>query len=200
MWLAVKHMRTNLDAVYDVSVFYEGTVNPKTGVRSDAPQINDFLLGHCRRVHIKVRRIPMGDVPETEELFKPWLHQIFVEKDAMLQPFFTGAEDVDCELASDSSKRVTRNSGTHVNSHDSDTSFSNNQSNNSNMISYERLSHVYGGRKSNISLMETLPSFLIFGASCVVMAWSPWTRRLYVSFLCYGTLGAYGWLAVKNVC
>lgn len=208
MWLAVEHLHTKVDAVYDVSVFYEGTVNTKTGRRRDAPQLVDFLLGHCKRVHIKVRRIPISAVPRTEEKFKPWLHEIFVEKDAMLRPFFTGVEDQNCQLASDTSKSVTNGSQLdEINSNESSlTSIPNsinssgNLRKNSDLINYETISRKYGGRRSDISIMETFPSFLIFGASCVVMAWSPWTRSLYLSFLGYGTVGTYALLAIKSVC
>lgn len=37
-WLVTKQLHDKFDAVYDVSVFYEGTVN-QAGVRGNAPQL-----------------------------------------------------------------------------------------------------------------------------------------------------------------
>lgn len=38
-------------------------------------------MGGCPRVHIHLRRIPMSSVPDTEEAFKLWMHELFVKKD-----------------------------------------------------------------------------------------------------------------------
>lgn len=37
-WLAIEHLHAKFDAVYDISVFYEGTVSDD-GVRGNAPQL-----------------------------------------------------------------------------------------------------------------------------------------------------------------
>lgn len=37
-WLVTKHLHDKFDAVYDVSVFYEGTVD-QSGMRGNAPQL-----------------------------------------------------------------------------------------------------------------------------------------------------------------
>ena len=47
-WLVTKHLHNKFDAVYDVSVFYEGAVSQE-GVRGNAPQLigefsNIFML------------------------------------------------------------------------------------------------------------------------------------------------------------
>ncbi|XP_018020939.1 1-acyl-sn-glycerol-3-phosphate acyltransferase epsilon isoform X2 [Hyalella azteca] len=216
MWLAVEHLHSKLDALYDVSVFYEGSVDTRTGERRDAPQLVDFLLGRCSRVHIKVRRIPISQVPKTEEKFKTWLHETFVEKDALLRPFFTGVIDSSCELASRNESQVDRtNSFSSTQELDAQNVLRTSKSgslypdlDSDNVVNgdvsfkynYNRLSRQCGGVTSPLSLWATVPSFLVFGASCVVMAWSPWTRRLFWSLLGYGTLGTYAWLAVRNVC
>lgn len=43
MWLVSRQLHDKIDAVYDVSVFYDGTVN-KQGIRGNAPQ----LIGKIR--------------------------------------------------------------------------------------------------------------------------------------------------------
>lgn len=43
-WLVTKHLHDKFDAVYDVSVFYEGTVD-QAGVRGNAPQlVGEFFI------------------------------------------------------------------------------------------------------------------------------------------------------------
>ncbi|KAF2365380.1 Acyltransferase C-terminal domain [Trinorchestia longiramus] len=213
MWLAVEHLHTKLDALYDVSVFYEGTVDVTTGKRRDAPQLVDFLLGHCSRVHINVRRIPISAVPKTEDTFKSWVHETFVEKDNILRPFFTGVLDSSCVLASRTSSYDDSNGSTNFdeikaqnnsqlsNTLDSSTKLEKvPRGNEMFKYNYNWLSRQCGGKTSRLSVWATLPSFLIFGTSCVVMAWSPLTRRIFWSFMTYGTLGTYAWLALSKVC
>ncbi|CAL4118161.1 unnamed protein product, partial [Meganyctiphanes norvegica] len=83
-WLAVEHLHEKLDAIYDVSVFYDGIV-AKDGVRGCAPQLIEFLMGRCKKVHIHLRRIPMNEVPNNEEDLKTWMHNFYLEKDDLVQ-------------------------------------------------------------------------------------------------------------------
>ncbi|KAK3878907.1 hypothetical protein Pcinc_016451 [Petrolisthes cinctipes] len=87
-WLVVEHLHSKFDAVYDISVFYEGTVSDD-GVRGNAPQLAEFLMGKCKRVHIHIRRIPMTEVPHTEDELKHWLHNLYIEKDELAENFFS---------------------------------------------------------------------------------------------------------------
>ncbi|MPC08648.1 1-acyl-sn-glycerol-3-phosphate acyltransferase epsilon [Portunus trituberculatus] len=87
-WLVTKHLHDKFDALYDVSVFYEGTVD-QSGVRGNAPQLIEFLLGKCKRVHIHIRRIPMTEVPQEEESLRVWLHGLYAEKDKLAENFFS---------------------------------------------------------------------------------------------------------------
>ncbi|XP_050731314.1 1-acyl-sn-glycerol-3-phosphate acyltransferase epsilon-like isoform X2 [Eriocheir sinensis] len=87
-WLVTKHLHDKFDAVYDVSVFYEGTVD-QAGVRGNAPQLAEFLMGRCKRIHIHIRRIPMNEVPREEATLRTWLHTLYVEKDKLAENFFT---------------------------------------------------------------------------------------------------------------
>lgn len=87
-FLALGKLRCNLDAIYDVTVVYSGSVNEKRD-RAPAPQLVDFLLGKSPKLHIHVRRIPIGDVPEGEMDFKNWMHQLFLEKDKIVSRFYS---------------------------------------------------------------------------------------------------------------
>ncbi|XP_037776423.1 1-acyl-sn-glycerol-3-phosphate acyltransferase epsilon-like isoform X3 [Penaeus monodon] len=88
MWLVSRQLHDKIDAIYDVSVFYDGTVN-KQGIRGNAPQLIDFLMGKCKKVHVHIRRIPMSEVPMEEEKVGKWLHQLYREKDELAENFFT---------------------------------------------------------------------------------------------------------------
>ncbi|XP_076067635.1 1-acyl-sn-glycerol-3-phosphate acyltransferase epsilon-like isoform X2 [Oratosquilla oratoria] len=157
-WLAVESLHKKFDALYDISVFYEGSVD-SSGVRRNAPQLVEFLVGRCRKVHIHVRRIPMSEVPTEEEKLKLWLHELFVQKDQLASDFF----DPDVTV---------RNS----------------------------VQKSHGGRPNHLSLWSTLSSFLFFTMITVPFATTKIGRRLYAQLLLYGTLGSYGWLAIRAVC
>lgn len=260
--MAVQHLQEKLDAVYDVSVFYEGSVDSATGMRRDAPQLVDFLMGRCRRVHIKVRRIPFKQVPKSEDGLKVWLHELFVEKDRLLRPFFTGLHHEECRLAASTlgsdglveevmapAKSNGGSNGLNITddrkaavaasissfpsvykdglvvtktNSATDTPSSNSAFNRkvdgtcsgekessypSNVLfktatglDYDAVIRRYGGTRSRLGIWETLPSFLLFSGISISCVYFPWARKAYLNCLCYGTLGAYVWLAVRNVC
>lgn len=104
-FLALAKLRSNLDAIYDVTCVYSGSFNEKKE-RTPAPELIgkniltlanpvtqsnmlqqniqhnvDFLLGKNREMYIHVKRIPIEDVPEDEALFKTWMHNLFIVKD-----------------------------------------------------------------------------------------------------------------------
>ncbi|XP_063613016.1 1-acyl-sn-glycerol-3-phosphate acyltransferase epsilon-like isoform X4 [Penaeus indicus] len=88
MWLVSQQLHDKIDAIYDVSVFYDGTVDEQ-GIRGNAPQLVEFLSGKCSKVHVHIRRIPMSEVPKEEEEVGKWLHQLYKEKDELAENFFT---------------------------------------------------------------------------------------------------------------
>ncbi|XP_069947471.1 1-acyl-sn-glycerol-3-phosphate acyltransferase epsilon isoform X4 [Cherax quadricarinatus] len=157
-WLVAEHLHDKFDALYDVSVFYEGCVS-QDGVRGNAPQLIEFLMGKCKKVHIHIRRIPMTEVPHEEMALKSWLQNLYIEKDELAENFFT----------KDNEKRAT-------------------------------VQKRLGGHVSRLSIWSTLSSFLFFTVLTVPFICTKIGRQLYLQLIVYGTLGSYGWLAVRSVC
>ncbi|XP_030054807.1 1-acyl-sn-glycerol-3-phosphate acyltransferase epsilon isoform X2 [Microcaecilia unicolor] len=85
--VAIDAMKDYLDAVYDVTVAYEGTVDQK-GQRKIAPSMSDFLCKECPKIHIYVERIELKDIPEEQIFMKRWLHERFAIKDKLLIEFY----------------------------------------------------------------------------------------------------------------
>ncbi|XP_061478899.1 1-acyl-sn-glycerol-3-phosphate acyltransferase epsilon isoform X2 [Rhineura floridana] len=85
--IAVDSMKTYLDAVYDITVAYEGTVDHK-GERKVAPSMTDFLCKECPRIHIYVDRIALRDIPHEQTYMRRWLHERFEIKDKLLIEFY----------------------------------------------------------------------------------------------------------------
>jgi hypothetical protein len=71
------------------------------GRRGDAPDMFEFVTGRGDRyneVHVHVRRLPISDIPINPAEIKLWLHNRFVEKDALLETFNeTGTFPEPCE-------------------------------------------------------------------------------------------------------
>ncbi|RXM30761.1 1-acyl-sn-glycerol-3-phosphate acyltransferase epsilon [Acipenser ruthenus] len=78
--IAVDSMKDHLDAIYDITVAYEGTLDSK-GRRKTAPSMPEFLCKECPRVHIYFERIDMKEVPQEPVFFRRWLHDRFTVKD-----------------------------------------------------------------------------------------------------------------------
>ncbi|XP_037987403.1 1-acyl-sn-glycerol-3-phosphate acyltransferase epsilon isoform X2 [Motacilla alba alba] len=85
--VAIDSMKDYLDAVYDVTVAYEGTVDHK-GQRKLAPSMTEFLCKECPRVHIFIDRIDLKDIPEEQMYMRRWLHERFEIKDKLLIEFY----------------------------------------------------------------------------------------------------------------
>ncbi|NWR17997.1 PLCE acyltransferase, partial [Emberiza fucata] len=85
--VAIDSMKEYLDAVYDVTVAYEGTVDHK-GQRKLAPSMTEFLCKECPRVHIFIDRIDLKDIPEEQMYMRRWLHERFEIKDKLLIEFY----------------------------------------------------------------------------------------------------------------
>ncbi|MGH0148830.1 UNVERIFIED_CONTAM: hypothetical protein FKN15_013790 [Acipenser sinensis] len=89
--IAVDSMKDHLDAIYDITVAYEGTLDSK-GRRKTAPSMPEFLCKECPRVHIYFERIDMKEVPQEPVFFRRWLHDRFVVKDKLLTDFYESEE------------------------------------------------------------------------------------------------------------
>ncbi|XP_048701267.1 1-acyl-sn-glycerol-3-phosphate acyltransferase epsilon isoform X2 [Caretta caretta] len=85
--VAIDSMKNYLDAVYDVTVAYEGTVDHK-GQRKVAPSMTEFLCKECPKVHIYLDRIELKDIPEEQMYMRRWLHERFEVKDKLLIEFY----------------------------------------------------------------------------------------------------------------
>ncbi|KAF0027416.1 hypothetical protein F2P81_020157 [Scophthalmus maximus] len=78
--VAIETMRGHLDAVYDVTVAYEGTP-AAPGQRRPAPSMPEFLCKECRRVHVHFDRVDIKEIPPEPVFFRRWLHERFEIKD-----------------------------------------------------------------------------------------------------------------------
>jgi 1-acyl-sn-glycerol-3-phosphate acyltransferase len=74
---AVQGLRNHVSAVYDVTIGYpEGT-----------PSLFAFFSRRAAQIHIDVRRIPVGDLPNDASGLAEWLDGCFRRKDARLDRF-----------------------------------------------------------------------------------------------------------------
>ncbi|XP_062894987.1 1-acyl-sn-glycerol-3-phosphate acyltransferase epsilon [Mobula hypostoma] len=85
--IAVNTLRCHLDAVYDITVAYEGTLK-SNGQRTTAPSMPEFLCRECPRIHIFFERIDLKEIPEETIFLKRWLHERFEVKDRLLSEFY----------------------------------------------------------------------------------------------------------------
>ncbi|XP_048452716.1 1-acyl-sn-glycerol-3-phosphate acyltransferase epsilon [Rhincodon typus] len=90
--VAINTMRGHLDAVYDVTVAYEGTIN-NNGYRATAPSMPEFLCRECPRIHIFFDRVDVKEVPEEAIFLKRWLHERFEIKDKLLTEFYESEDE-----------------------------------------------------------------------------------------------------------
>lgn len=85
-YVAFDSMKNYLDAIYDVTVVYEG--KDRQGQQVESMTMTDFLSRDCPRVHIHVDRIDRRDIPEEQNSMKQWLHERFERKDKLLMEFY----------------------------------------------------------------------------------------------------------------
>ncbi|XP_063772754.1 1-acyl-sn-glycerol-3-phosphate acyltransferase epsilon isoform X3 [Pseudophryne corroboree] len=85
--VAIETMQDYLDAVYDVTVAYEGTTT-QNGQRKEAPSMPEFLCKECPRIHMAVERISVKDIPKEQTFMRRWLHERFENKDKLLTEFY----------------------------------------------------------------------------------------------------------------
>lgn len=75
---SVEALRQHADAVYDVTIGYEKGV----------PTLWQWIKGYVRRVHVHVRRYPMGAMPQDGEAVSAWLLERYQEKDGLLDAYY----------------------------------------------------------------------------------------------------------------
>ncbi|ESO88325.1 hypothetical protein LOTGIDRAFT_219426 [Lottia gigantea] len=92
VYIGLSHLRESLDAVYDITIGYNHTMN-KDGERLPAPSMPDFLSGQTSEIHIHIKRYDIEDVPEDINGLRLWLHQRFVEKEKLMTYFYKNKEN-----------------------------------------------------------------------------------------------------------
>ncbi|KAM5264191.1 1-acyl-sn-glycerol-3-phosphate acyltransferase epsilon [Ctenodactylus gundi] len=85
-YVAFDSMKDYLDAIYDVTVVYEG--KDKDVERREAPSMTEFLCRECPTIHIHIDRVDRKDVPGELASMRGWLHERFEIKDKLLIDFF----------------------------------------------------------------------------------------------------------------
>jgi len=75
---SVEGLRTHLDAVYDLTIGYDGAI----------PSLWQYIKGMVQRIHLHVRRFPISDLPESADDLRQWLIERWEEKDRLLDHFF----------------------------------------------------------------------------------------------------------------
>jgi 1-acyl-sn-glycerol-3-phosphate acyltransferase len=79
---SIDGLRSHLDAVYDLTIGYEQGV----------PDLWQYLQGLVRRIHLHVRRVPVGELPQSADELRMWVLERWREKDELLEGFYaTGA-------------------------------------------------------------------------------------------------------------
>lgn len=74
---SIQGLRGHINAVYDFTIGFEGKV----------PTIIDLLLGRIKRIHLHVKRIPLAELPLSDEDLTRWVYGRFEEKDERLGRF-----------------------------------------------------------------------------------------------------------------
>jgi 1-acyl-sn-glycerol-3-phosphate acyltransferase len=75
---SVRALRHHVDAVYDLTIGYPDGV----------PTLWQYICGQVPRIHLHVRRFPIGELPGPEEDAVAWLQSRFEEKDRLLGHFY----------------------------------------------------------------------------------------------------------------
>ena len=72
-------LRDHLDAIYDTTLMYEDGV----------PSLWQWARGEVGKVHIHVRRYPVGELPASDTDLEEWVFARYQEKDLRLEAFFS---------------------------------------------------------------------------------------------------------------
>lgn len=79
-YACLESLKGSLDAVYDITI----------GYRHRCPTFLDNVFGvDPSEVHIHVRRVPLSDIPTSEDQVASWLINAFSLKDQMLSDFYS---------------------------------------------------------------------------------------------------------------
>lgn len=73
-------MKNYVDAIYDVTLVFEGTVDDK-GQQKEAPSMVEFLYKECLKIHIHIGYIDKKNIPEEQVHVRRWFHEHFEIKD-----------------------------------------------------------------------------------------------------------------------
>ncbi|KAJ2549935.1 hypothetical protein IWW35_003531 [Coemansia sp. RSA 1878] len=86
--VCLSQLRPRIKYLYDLTIGYEGL---KSG---DIPE-NEYglvsMYGKCvypREIHIHVKKYPVAEIPDDEEGFSAWMHNVFVEKDRRMAHYY----------------------------------------------------------------------------------------------------------------
>ncbi len=74
---SVRGLGGHIQAVYDVTIAYEGTVM----------KLWELLVGIPRKVHLHVRRFPADELPEADRDLADWAITLFAGKESLLKQF-----------------------------------------------------------------------------------------------------------------
>ncbi|KAJ2674855.1 hypothetical protein IWW42_001357 [Coemansia sp. RSA 1085] len=86
--VCLSQLRPRIQYLYDFTIAYEGL---KAG---DIPEDEYGLVsmyGKCvypREIHIHIKKYPVADIPDDEEGFSKWMHNVFVEKDKRMAKYY----------------------------------------------------------------------------------------------------------------
>ena len=75
---SVEGLRTHIDAVYDLTIGYEGAV----------PSLWQYVKGMVQQIHLHVRRFPIADMPDSVDGLREWLMARWEEKNQLLDHFY----------------------------------------------------------------------------------------------------------------
>ncbi|KAK3577551.1 hypothetical protein CHS0354_026518 [Potamilus streckersoni] len=87
--LSLQEIGDYVDAVYDVTIAYSNTQDAKTGTRTSAPGMPEFLQRSSPEVHVHFKKFLVSDVPKEESKLKEWLFERFRHKDILLSHFYS---------------------------------------------------------------------------------------------------------------
>ena len=91
----VNTLGTTLDAIYDVTIGFEGVSGADITERHVYPEdiytLRDIYFGGRKppRVHLHLRRFPVDAIPtDTPDNFRQWIRTVFEEKDDLMTHFY----------------------------------------------------------------------------------------------------------------
>lgn len=77
---SIPHLRGKVDAIYDVQLAFKENTKVQ-------PTVTNMLLGKPLEAHMYLQRIPISDVPDSDDGAAQWLHDLYLKKDRMMESF-----------------------------------------------------------------------------------------------------------------